>query len=101
MHYHTRKRKAKKSNTTENKTLATIASAVVWQEFNTLTESILKSFDGPERVDAFRTIAKLARIKAEDIEADIRTQHEKRMGVSLAPLSLHKGMWVRRVHTKM
>ena len=101
MHYRTRKPKVKKSNTTENKTLATIASAVVWQEFTTLTDSILQSFDGPDRVDAFRKIAKLARIKAEDIEADIRTQHEKRMGVSLAHLSLHKGMWVRRVHTKM
>jgi hypothetical protein len=98
MSYHTRKRK---SHTKENKTLATIASAVVLREFSLLTTSLLDSFDGSERVDAFRKIAKLARIKAEDIESEIRTQHEKRMGVSLAHLSLHKGMWVRRVHTKM
>jgi hypothetical protein len=98
MSNHTRK---KKSNTTENKTLATIASAVVWQEFGTLVNSILQSFDGPDRVDAFRKIAKLATIKADDIEDDIRKHHEKRMGVSLSHLSLHKGMWVRRVHTKL
>ena len=101
MHYHTRKRKAKKNNTTENKTLATIASAVVWQEFETLTNNILLAFEGSERVDAFRKLAKLANIKAEDIEDDIRKFHEKRMGVSLAHLSLSKGMWVRRVHTKL
>lgn len=99
MSNHTKKKPT--ANTATNPTLQTIASAVVWQEFETLTKNILAAFEGSERVDAFRKLEKLARIKAEDIEDDIRKHHEKRMGVSLARLSLHNGMWVRRVRLKM
>jgi len=101
MSNHTKKKKKPTAHTASNPTLQTIASAVVWQEFDTLTQNILAAFEGSERVDAFRKLEKLARIKAEDIEDDIRKFHEKRMGVSLAHLSLHNGMWVRRVRLKM
>lgn len=57
----------------------------------------LATLSASDRVDALRVISRMAHDLAEADEQVVRVEHEKRMGVSLAHLSLHRGMWVRRV----
>jgi hypothetical protein len=61
----------------------------------------LATLPASERVDALRVISRMAHNLAEADEQAVRVEHEKRMGVSLAHLSLHRGMWVRRVRVNV